>query len=409
MSQTDSHESHSSGPSFDCTLGPADAEALDALVQAGYRVEAVEPRVRARAERVGQVLGLLRCNLNAREGFAADVQRAAAAGSRSPAGDESGLTVGDAEAIDALIMSGFDVGGVPAELRDRASKHAALANLVTSGPSLGSADFAARTFDLVMVAADAPTNHSFADAARARVRWTDLVALAATLLLGASVILPMLGSISQRQTRSQCLANLGSVASAVAQYGNDFKRALPMATAGLGGGVWNDVGGSPERSNSANLFTLARKGYSKLRDLACPGNAGACRDECPPGAMDWRNIDEVSYSYRLVFGPQRPNLDSPNRFVVLADRSPVVLASLRGKAASPLELSPNHRSGQEVLFSDGSVQWMTTSTLANGDNIWLPWQVEEIIRAMQAGQPLPEKLLKGEELPQSVEDTFLAP
>src|SRR5206468_8597012 len=137
-------------------------------------------------------------------------------------------------------------------------------------------------------------------------RLADLVSVAAVLLMGVAVLWPILSTVKTYQEKGACAANLGAVASALGMYTGDSKDAFPLATASYGGS-WIDVGTTPERSNSSNLFTLVKSGYAKLHDLACPGNQCAATGPIAPEAKDWRSLPEVSYSYYIMFGKQRPS------------------------------------------------------------------------------------------------------
>jgi hypothetical protein len=70
-------------------------------------------------------------------------------------------------------------------------------------------------------------------------------------------------------------------------------------------------------------------------------------------------------------------LDRGFRSVVIADANPLTEASRLGLRASHLQSSNNHgQSGQNMLFSDGAVEWHTSPLVGDGagttDNIWLP-------------------------------------
>lgn len=390
-------------------LSPPDAQALDALVDAGFDPARVPEHLRARALRAAGLLGLLE-HPGIRASDSLVVRTMSALGATGSAGEPT-LSRDDALALEALASAGFDASRVPEQHRARAAVHARLASIAadTPAPGLASPDLTQRTFDLVMVAADRPMILPFPPADLRphvrRVNYFDLVGVAAMLLLGISVVWPVLSAVQRRQDKTGCMANLGAVASAMSKYAGDNRDALPVATASLGG-TWWDVG-NPVRSNSANLFTLARKGYTAVEHLACPAKQWSAT-ACPsPKEQDWRDIRDISYSYQVMFGTARPRWNGPDRVAVLADRSPIVLRNLRGEPAYPLENSPNHcQQGQEVLFSDGSAQWMTTPELPSGDNIWLPRPVEELIRRLEGREPL---RLQGNETPGSEVDAFLGP
>lgn len=404
-------------------LSPADAAAFDALVEAGFDLTKVAETQRERASKLSAVLGLLDSPGVGHSSNLAD-RVMSRLGTTS---DEQELTLSarDGAAFDALAEANFDLSLVSSELAPAASRHAALASLITAKPAgvEWSPDLAARTFDLVMLNDESgaiPIEREFTRTALGRRFW-DAVAIAATLMLGASVVLPILGAVRHRQMLTACSGRLGEVATAMSAYAGANGNALPAATASMGGTWWNV--GKDRSSNSANLFTLAREGYLKLRSLTCPGleqQVPECASGCEANAQtwDWPDINHVSYSYQIA-GQSRPRWNDTVSLAILADRSPVVLRALRQERVTPLENSPNHNGkGQSVLFIDGSVRWLATPVLGYAkiptgpgavtvaeDNIWLPWQVEVIRQAQSGG----EVTLNGREVPTSPFDTFLAP
>ena len=63
-------------------------------------------------------------------------------------------------------------------------------------------------------------------------------------------------------------------------------------------------------------------------------------------------------------------------------------------------------SGQNVLFSDGSAQWLRSPVLPNGDNIWLPMPLRVEVRMIQTPTAIE---IHGVELPRSPDDAFVGP
>lgn len=234
-------------------------------------------------------------------------------------------------------------------------------------------------------------------APRTGVRLSDFVAAAAAILLMASVVWPMLVGSRQQARDTMCAANLARTALGFSQYAADNRDRLPQAQASFLGGTWWDVG-TRDRSHSANLYLLVKGGYASLVDLSCPGNKAAPTENRDEHATDWRAADEVSFSYQLPV-PGRPGWNAGSRFVVLADRSPVVRRSRFGEIADPTESSRNHAGrGQNILFGDASIRFETSPILRGGDNIWLPGR--------QAGLNRP---LTGRETPESDQDAFVGP
>lgn len=338
----------------------------------------------------------------------------------------SGLSPQDEEALDALILARFDVSAVAPSLRERAMKMEQIGSSLRDSELTAPVGLTDRVMATIEAAGDAKPISI--ETARARRNWRvgDLIGIAAALLLGTSVVWPMISAARTDSIKTACLSNMRTVGGGMGMYANENRDSMPVATASLGGGRWWDVG-VETGSNSRNLFTLAKKGFVKVEDLACPGNPG-CRNCCvTPECEDWRSLEEVSYSYQIMLGGHRPAWarpgGNPSQTIVMADRSPVVLKNARGEAVSPLENSTNHQGlGQHALYSDGHVGWIgSPEVVVSGgdqalvDNIWLPRPVEMMIRQiqlqMQGGQSMADPrspLLRGTEVP-TENDIFLGP
>jgi hypothetical protein len=194
----------------------------------------------------------------------------------------------------------------------------------------------------------------------------------------------------------------------MAAYAGSNRDSLPVANASLGGGTWWDVKHRDSRSNSANLFTLKRQGFIPLTALACPGNPKA-QTTCTDDACDWGCLDEVSYSYQIMFGPQKPAWCRSGNCAILADRSPIIPQSQAGPLIDPFANAPNHRgAGQHLLHNDGSLTWETSPVLKSGDNIWLPKSAEQVVNQLTPDRRRQAPALKGVEMP-ATDDTFLGP
>ncbi|MBX3363954.1 MAG: hypothetical protein KF866_04245 [Phycisphaeraceae bacterium] len=325
---------------------------------------------------------------------------------------EPSLTDLDAEALDALALSGYQPGKTHGSIRPRADKISRLLTLtIESGPS-PSSDLVDQTLAKVEQAARDESARLRIETARAarfpKLRIADLVSVAAVLLIGVSVLWPVMSSAREHARVATCQASLLGASLGFTAYAGSNRDHLPVITRGFGGGPWWDVG-HPTRSNSANVFTLARERYLDLSSLACPGNPLAPTALSDFRQHDWRALDEISYSYRIMFGPSRPFWSSASEnVIVLADRSPVVLRAVRGHLVDPLENSPNHgRSGQHVLRAGGDTQWLPTPVTETGDNIWLPRPIEMAIEQMSS--PRRVKPISGTEVPQSLDDAFVGP
>lgn len=383
-------------------LSETDLAALDATF--GEDV-AADP---AALSRLGRLLELLESPLAGRERRVAAVLAAI----RTERDSALSLTADDGEALDAWVLASFDVGRVPASLRDRARAHERLASLATA--SAAESDSTARaglieaTLALVESADESEEDRFRFRDVPVRNRWADLLSVAAVMLIGVSLLWPVMSTVRDRAQRAVCGSNMRTVATALGGYTADHDQIMPIATAGFGGGTWWNVGSKPERSNSANLYTLARSQYAPLESMACPGNPKALLEADSPEARDWPSFECVSYSYRVMPRPERDLWGSPDAVVIVSDRSPVIIRAVGGRTIFPFESSPNHaHQGQHMLTADGAVQWSDSPVLKSGDNIWLPKPVEVLIDVVSRRAGL--KPLKGTEAPADRSDSFVGP
>lgn len=327
-------------------------------------------------------------------------------------GDELTLCEADQLALDQYINAGYCVQSVEADLRPRVQRLEAMGASITSGHSRASSDLIERTLATIQTHIDAQeATMRVADREGSggfSFRWTDLISIAAMLLLAASVVMPVMSGVRANAQQAICFDNMHGAASAFGMYTGSNRDMLPMATAGFGP-TWIDVGTTPERSNSSNLYTLIRTGMASLDDLACPSNPGAARGEADPDAWDWRSLGEISYSYRIMppGGMRASSAQLPVRVVLLADRSPVVLRAARGQRVRPEENSPNHsQAGQHMLMLDGSSVWASTPVLESRDNIWLPRPIETLIHNERVRRGIN---ITGTEQPGGPTDAFVGP
>ena len=393
-----------------------DAQALDALIEAGYELDAVPEPMRDRAQRVARLLGLLEAAENSAPNHPGSnpllthatsfrVPKGAAALERGV--HDARLTAPDADALDALVESGWDASQTPGLFRKRAERIAGVLSLLdpplheAGSEEAGTADLIERTFRMVELAR-AKDRRRGAEQLRIRPRYTlrDLAMVAAMLLVVGSIGWPLITNLREGVRQSECATNMNAAGLGFTMYANDHKGQLPRAPRTISAtppGAWWNVGEG--RSNSANLFELAREGYCTLDHLACPGNHAAPTELDANELQDWRRPEEVSYSY-IISGPGAQRWEGSVRVVVIADRSPVIERARLGEQFNPEARSSNHRGrGENALFNDGSVIWLLTPVLENGDNIWLPGSLE-------GGGDL---RMKGTERPAGAGDSFVGP
>lgn len=389
-------------------LGDPDISALDALFEGG---EAGGDRAGA----VRALLGLLGTPLAGEcdedRDLLVDVtfarvlraRDAAAVGRLSPAPPGPSLSDEDGAALDEMVGSGWRSGGGA-----RGNQAAALLGLLDAGAGESDRERVVQgTLDRVQAEMDAANRRLRFDpveavggGGRRSFNWRDLGAIAAVLLLGASIFWPMLNGMRLDARRVAGERNLQQASLGFGLFASDHDDEVPS----LGGegvdGLWWSVG-TPRKSHSANLYTLVRTGYVPLSTLASPGNPDAQLRASDPEAMDWSSFEGVSYSYQL-FGDVVPRMASVRggSRVLLADRSPIVERARQGYPVDPMANSSNAAGlGQLVLFSDGRVEFLRSPVLENGDNIWLPRRLEAWSRPR----------IVGTELPDASDDAFVGP
>jgi hypothetical protein len=408
----------------------ADKAAIEALVASNWNLDLVPRPFRPRAAKALSILRLAGHVQTDDQAAARLVDLALTRLDQATSSQTIALTPDDEEALDAWLLADHRHSRVPGSLRDRAAKIEAIGSLLTSVPAV-SARSTSSLIDSTLARIDAENTAKstrgplpFDRAPTRRYKLSDLVSVAAMLTLATAVIWPIVASGRSNMQQIACRTNLGDVATGMGLYSGDNRGALPMATASLAGLPWWDVG-VPERSNSANLFTLARTQYTKPQTLACGGNPFCRESEMTCDDKDWQSLPSVSYSFRIMFGGRNPTWRTPADVIVLSDKSPVVSRAVRGEVVFPAENSANHANrGQNVLCLDGSSRFMTTPITPSGDNIWLPRGIElalaQVARSLKPGQsgyvqihgwvgPNRMEPIKGIETPADERDSFVGP
>jgi hypothetical protein len=183
-------------------------------------------------------------------------------------------------------------------------------------------------------------------------RMADLVTLAAVILVGVSVISPVMTNVRFRAQQTACSANLAALGGAFFTYTREHDGLLPMVRVAR---PWNHGG------NVDNLSPLVDGGYCSAGHLHCAGHSG----------------DGCGYGYRLLASPTAARLDVSPTLALLADRNPAVDRARAGLAVLGFEeASANHGGrGQHVLFGDLALVWTVTPVVTGPgkrmDNIWL--------------------------------------
>jgi len=336
---------------------------------------------------------------------------------REPKEFQTTLSPADAEALEAVMGRIGSLGAnsaagagrragwghLPSELALRAGRAEALIRIIGQCPvEEASDDLVARTLTHV---AEVRQRERFAQQAQSLVmpavafRWSELIAVAAVLLISLSLVWPALERSREEARRAACAGNLSDAGMAIGQYAADNAGLMPRGKTRPNSLWWNTgkkpaADGSVE-SNSYHLYLLARQHYLHPLTLACPENPYAMRNPSPD-AMDWPNPEAVSYSYQNQYTAEPVSLDDVRDLAMLADKNPLFVGANYNRDLLPMSPSDQHgRVGQNILNVTGNVLW-SSDPLLEGDNIWLPEDVDPAD-------------ITGREAPSGPSDSFLVP
>ncbi|MBL1216782.1 MAG: hypothetical protein D8M59_04725 [Planctomycetes bacterium] len=336
------------------------------------------------------------------------------------------LSQPDSKALDALIDAKFDLAAVPEEHRVRAARIKGLLGLLDAYPAASMMAQARQDDGLCHRTMSFVRRHRRREQERSqealpalslvsssdsqdlndptalrfpsfRLNVRDVIGLAASVVLLIGIFGPTMANARSHAIRQSCRGNMSGVALGLDAYASDYRDSLPIAHQIVDGNDWYH-----SLANSANLFLIARSGYTSLETLACPGNACAITDDAYADENhNWPDLATSSFSFQNLLGSaSRPLWRLAAAVPLLSDRNPFEVALWQD--APPCAVNSNAPchgpDGQNILMSDGCVMWMTNPVI-NGDNIWLP-----------QGMPVPQcgtVKLQGNELPTYAGDVML--
>ena len=234
----------------------------------------------------------------------------------------------------------------------------------------------------------------------------EIIAVAASLALLASVLVPFFRQTVRLSTAEQCAAQIEQIGKAMAAYADANNQYLPVAGASHAGATphWLPSETRPGVSNSEGLFKLVSAGLATQSLFQCPA---AQNDEpktftMTAGMIDFPQDRFVNYSYQHTLAPSSIRRSDPtlaavaDSMAILADATPVFQAGRFRPDRVEAKAGDNHSGqGQNVLYLDMHVQWSHDAAAGvMGDNIYL---VEGI------------DTYSGDEAPAGPRDSFLLP
>ncbi|MCE5185593.1 MAG: hypothetical protein LLF76_05650 [Planctomycetaceae bacterium] len=237
-------------------------------------------------------------------------------------------------------------------------------------------------------------------------------AAAAAILIVSGMLFPSFSLMRQHSRQVACSRNLGQVGAAFAGMMNDQGNDVSQMKIKDGAPWWKIGYDGPEtQSNTRYVWQLVKQGYVPAEAFVCKGRNGAVPVQLTKEQLaqlqDFPSRCNVSYSFVICNeGTFRPG---ESRKVLAGDLNPVfekipcqqnIYLKLNEFEKVLLNeqlrqmMSGNHASrGQNILFTDGSVQFVRTR-LVNGDDIFTINGVDSYT---------------GRETPSDTRDTFLAP
>ncbi|MDD5458072.1 MAG: hypothetical protein PHF37_01575 [Phycisphaerae bacterium] len=239
-------------------------------------------------------------------------------------------------------------------------------------------------------------------------RAAELTAVAAVILLAVLVSMPPMRSMRRNYWKQQCQAQLGGVFKGISSYIGDNGETPSVAA--KAGSPWWKIGneGDENVSNTRNLWLLVKGNYVNPEDFVCPAKReGGVLQFDPIQAKSYNDFPArryITYSFRIKCADPQAAAKLSRR-VMIADVNPL-FEKLPRNHAQPLKIrvddqllrmnSSNHTGrGQSILFSDGSVDFITVRTVGIGaDDIYTLQNI---------------KIYEGNEIPSSATDAFLAP
>lgn len=236
-----------------------------------------------------------------------------------------------------------------------------------------------------------------------------LASAAAMIIFVAGIIIAPLTHMRQDYWQKYCQTQLQRIGQGINAYSADNEDKLPAVATTLGSPWWK-VGyqGEENHSNTRHMWLLAKNNYVNPTDFVCPGaRQGKAIQLDPSQAKNYNDFPArryVTYSFRIIC-KQPADKNMLGQKVLIADLNPL-FERLPQNSANSLDLqlsenqlnlnSSNHcRSGQNILFCNGSVEFVKTRQMGI---------LQDDIFTLRD-----TNVYKGVEIPSCETDAFLAP
>ena len=270
--------------------------------------------------------------------------------------EPAGLSSADREALDRLMERGWEPD--PGDEREQAVLEAVRRLDAMSVPE-SDASLVDATLARVAAAERDRDRRMHVDARPVRMRrWSDVAGVAAAMLLTVGVAWPVIGHVRATAMQQGCANNLRGLATGLISYAQDHRGRLPLTPGAAS--MLEGRTASPDwhtYDHMGNMVALVRMGFCSARHLHCP----ACAQSTP----------HRHFAFRMPAADRPFTLTMVGSGPLLSDAKPAIEARRTGVPVGPGCVSPNHGlRGQNVLFGDGSLLWMTVPEVG-GDNIFL--------------------------------------
>jgi prepilin-type N-terminal cleavage/methylation domain-containing protein/prepilin-type processing-associated H-X9-DG protein len=229
----------------------------------------------------------------------------------------------------------------------------------------------------------------------------ELLVVIGIIALLISILLPALNSAKERANRVKCASNLRQIGQGILLYANDNKSAYPRTRASAGASsttmTWfrNSTESDPFRTGggvgpfndvTGCWFLLVRNADINPEVFVCPSSnqeKDSLNNQAPTLRGNFSSSNNLSYSFANPYPSNNAvglgyklNGNVTADFAIGADRNDGSVTASIGSASPAAQQkfmnSKNHeQEGQNVLYNDGHVEWVTTSFVgANKDCIY---------------------------------------